>query len=158
MGSPECEKQYDPVVPTPSSKLLFSTTSKPFPDFVCMVLTPTSAGPMSTVRIACAETQRYPPASREAPKLEAGGTHTLQAPGTPARTTTVGLQTPPAGIQFFVFPKEIVVHLIVGGFEIVNIWLVRSWPWKLHMGSRSKRPDTESSFAERHKGRESQLD
>ena len=57
-------------------------------------------------------------------------------------------------MQFFVFPKEIVVHLVICGFEIINVWLVGCWSWKLHVSSCSKGPDAESSFAERHKTKE----
>lgn len=52
------------------------------------------------------------------------------------------------GIQFFVFPKKIIVHLIICCFEIINIRLVWCWSWKFHMSSCSKGSDTESSFAE----------
>lgn len=73
----------------------------------------------------------------------------------PARDKHTGaLEGRPPGIQFFVFPKEVIVHLIVCGFEIVNIRLVGGWSWKLHVGSCSKGPDAESPFAARHKGQE----
>lgn len=52
------------------------------------------------------------------------------------------------GIQFFVFPEEIIVHLVICGFEVINIGLVRCWSWELHMSSCSKGPDTETPLAE----------
>lgn len=55
------------------------------------------------------------------------------------------------GIQFFVFPEEIIVHLVICGFEVINIGLVRCWSWELHMSSCSKGADTETTFAGRHK-------
>lgn len=74
---------------------------------------------------------------------------------TPARDQHMGfVKGQPTGIQFFVLPKEIIVHLVVCSFEIINIWLVRCWSWELHVGSCSKGPDTESPFAERHRRRE----
>jgi hypothetical protein len=57
------------------------------------------------------------------------------------------------GIQFFVFPEKIIVHLVICGFEIIDIGLVGCWSWELHMSSCSKRPDTEPPFAGRHKRR-----
>ena len=52
------------------------------------------------------------------------------------------------GIQFFVFPEEVIVHLVICGFEVINIGLVRCWSWELHMSSCSKGADTETSLAE----------
>lgn len=57
----------------------------------------------------------------------------------------------PVGIQFLVFPKKIIVHLIISGFEIINIRLVGRWSWKLHMSPGSKGAHAKSSFAERQK-------
>lgn len=89
----------------------------------------------------------------DAPKPEVGVTYT--SPITPARDQHVGrVKGRPTGIQFFVLPKEIIVHLVVCSFEIINIRLVRCWSWELHVGSCSKGPDTESPFAERHGRRE----
>ena len=50
------------------------------------------------------------------------------------------------GIQFFVFPEEMIVHLVIRGFEVINIGLVRCWSWELHMSSCSKGADTETSL------------
>lgn len=47
-----------------------------------------------------------------------------------------------------VLPKEIIVHLTLSSFEIINIWLVMCWSCQRHMSSCSKEPDTESSYAE----------
>lgn len=47
-----------------------------------------------------------------------------------------------------VLPKEIIVHLTLSSFEIINIWLVTCWSCQRHMSSCSKEPDTESSYAE----------
>lgn len=94
--------------------------------------------------------QHYPPDSHSHPEVEVRMMPVSQH--LPETTTLRFLKGQPTGIQFFVFPKEIIVHLIICGFEIINIWLVGCGSWKLHMSSCSKGPDTESSFAERHKG------
>lgn len=60
-------------------------------------------------------------------------------------------------IQLFVFPEQVVVHLVVGGLEIVNIGLVRGGPRKLHVSPRPEGANDEAAFAERHKGREELL-
>ena len=50
-------------------------------------------------------------------------------------------------MEFFVFPKKVFVHLVTRGSEIINVWPVACWSWKLHVCSCSSGPDTESSFA-----------
>lgn len=65
------------------------------------------------------------------------------------RTTVKG---PSAGIQFFVFPKEVTVHLIVCRFEIVNVGLVWGGSWQLHVSPGTKGSDAETTFTEKQKG------
>lgn len=41
-------------------------------------------------------------------------------------------------IQFLVLADQIVVHLLIGDFEVIRIGLVRCWTRKLHMGPSAK--------------------
>lgn len=67
------------------------------------------------------------------PRHPCSGVSVMPAPQvTPARPPHWGLKGPPAGIQFFVFPKKTVVHLITRGSEMINVGIVWLWFRKLH--------------------------
>lgn len=71
---------------------------------------------------------------------------------TPRKRAESGiLKGPSAGIQFFVFPKQVTVHLIVCRFEIVNVGLVWGRSWQLDVSPGTERSDAETTFAEKEK-------
>lgn len=106
----------------------------------------------ASLRVRGGRSAPHAPARTALHWRSAWGCHRLHLPDT---TALGSLKGQPTGIQFFVFPKEVIVHLIVCGFEIINVWLVGRWSWKLHVSPCPKGPDAESPFAERHRRRES---
>lgn len=159
------ENQLGSVAPAfLTSAALADVTPEPALDHVNMGSTSASAGPTRPpAHHMCRVTQHGTPRQplgtciTDSPRREARATPRQRAP---ARDKHAGfLKGRPTGIQFFVLPKEIIVHLIICSFEIINIWLVGCWSWELHVCSCSEGPDAESPFAETHKERtKSQLD
>lgn len=151
------------LCPAPSSKLL-SVTSESRPGlcqhgchvWVCVPYAPTALNGSDPALPRQHREQTLSPRLRWRPHCTGPGAEARRARhSAPAGDKHTGaLEGWPPGIQFFVFPKEVIVHLIICGFEIVNIRLVGCWSWKLHVGSCSEGPDAEPPFAERHKGQE----
>jgi len=51
------------------------------------------------------------------------------------------------GIQFLVFTDQVVVHLLISGFEVINVGFVRSGSREFHVGSCAEGTHVEPSLA-----------
>ncbi len=51
------------------------------------------------------------------------------------------------GIQLLVFTDQVVVHLLVSGFEVENVGFVRSGSWEFHVGSCAEGTHIKPSLA-----------